>query len=83
MVQSFQAVFENGVLRPLEPLVLPENQPVWVSVSSVASGSKEKIAAQKQAMDQLDAALSHISDRSPDDGLSAADHDAVLYGEPK
>jgi predicted DNA-binding antitoxin AbrB/MazE fold protein len=33
MTQSLQAVFENGVLRPLEPLHLKEQQQVTVTVS--------------------------------------------------
>lgn len=33
MSQSLQAVYEKGVLRPLEPLALKENQQVTVTVS--------------------------------------------------
>ena len=32
-MKSLQAVFENGVLRPLEPLFLKERQQVTVTVS--------------------------------------------------
>jgi predicted DNA-binding antitoxin AbrB/MazE fold protein len=81
MLQNFQAIYENGVLRPLEPLALPENQPVWVSVSAVASESSERIAAQRRAIETLDRALSSVPDRSPSDGITASDHDQILYGE--
>jgi predicted DNA-binding antitoxin AbrB/MazE fold protein len=33
MTRSLQAVFENGVLRPLEPLALKEQQQVTVTVT--------------------------------------------------
>ena len=33
MTRSLQAVYENGVLRPLEPLPLKEQQQVTVTVS--------------------------------------------------
>jgi predicted DNA-binding antitoxin AbrB/MazE fold protein len=36
MVQTLQAVYENGVLRPLEPLALSEHQRVVVTVSDPA-----------------------------------------------
>ena len=36
MVKTLQAVYENGVLRPLEPLPLKEDQQVRVTVSDPA-----------------------------------------------
>jgi predicted DNA-binding antitoxin AbrB/MazE fold protein len=36
MTKTLQAVYENGVLRPLEPLPLKEHQQVTVSVSDPA-----------------------------------------------
>lgn len=36
MVKTFPAIYENGVLRPLEPLVLNERQHVSVSISDSA-----------------------------------------------
>jgi predicted DNA-binding antitoxin AbrB/MazE fold protein len=33
LLQEFDAVFENGVLRPLQPLALPELEQVKVLVS--------------------------------------------------
>lgn len=35
MVQQLEAVFEQGVLRPLEPLSLTENQHVLVTISDI------------------------------------------------
>lgn len=32
MPQSIMAIYEHGLLRPLEPLILPENQKVLIHV---------------------------------------------------
>jgi len=37
MVKSFPAIYENGILRPLEPLTLTENQQVRLSITTTAS----------------------------------------------
>ena len=37
MVRQFEAVFEHGILRPLEPLVLPEHQRVRLTIEERAS----------------------------------------------
>ena len=39
MTCKIEAVYEHGVLRPLEPLVLTESQRVTLSVSDVVSGT--------------------------------------------
>lgn len=36
MLTQFSAIFENGVLRPLEPVPLTENEQVQVTVSRAA-----------------------------------------------
>lgn len=41
MSQSFDAIYENGVLRPLQPVVLTENQRVTVSVQTSEAGNQE------------------------------------------
>ena len=38
MTRQIEAVYENGVLRPLEPLLLKEHQKVSVTVSDSGSG---------------------------------------------
>jgi predicted DNA-binding antitoxin AbrB/MazE fold protein len=37
MKQTFDAIVENGLLRPLEPLHVPDNQRVSVTVESSAT----------------------------------------------
>jgi predicted DNA-binding antitoxin AbrB/MazE fold protein len=42
MTQNIQAIYENGVLRPLEPLNLPENQIVEIDVRDVSDNDTDK-----------------------------------------
>jgi predicted DNA-binding antitoxin AbrB/MazE fold protein len=39
MTQTITAVYENGILRPLTPLVLPEHSQVEIEVRSVSGQS--------------------------------------------
>ena len=39
--KSFEAIYENGVLRPMEGLRLPDGQHVMVSVSSLGTPDEE------------------------------------------
>ena len=80
MSHYVDAIYENGVLRPLEPLQLAER--VRVRVESQAMTADEIVARQQQAMRDLDAELANVPDNSPDDGFSSGDHDRVLYGRP-
>jgi predicted DNA-binding antitoxin AbrB/MazE fold protein len=41
MSESIQAIYENGVLRPLKPLNLPENKVVEIDVRDVEENGKE------------------------------------------
>ena len=48
MTQHIHAIFENGVLKPLEPLHLPDQTRVKVSVEKAeGSESAEKVKAQQ------------------------------------
>ena len=42
MAEHIQAIYENGVLRPLAPLDLPENSIVEIDVRHVSENSDEK-----------------------------------------
>jgi predicted DNA-binding antitoxin AbrB/MazE fold protein len=60
MVQQLEAVFEQGVLRPLEPLSLTENQHVLVTISDIKAAEKpsravDKIASRVAEQDWLSA----------------------------
>jgi predicted DNA-binding antitoxin AbrB/MazE fold protein len=50
MQQTFEAIYENGVLRPLEDVTLPDGQHVIVSISQIEA-TQEEIAAYFSAED--------------------------------
>jgi len=41
MSQNIQAIYENGILRPLQPLDLPENKVVNIDVRDEKSNGEE------------------------------------------
>ena len=45
MSKVIAAVYTNGVFRPLEPVVLPEGEPVQVYVSESPPTPRERLAA--------------------------------------
>lgn len=42
MIQNVEAVYEHGVLRPLEPLTLNESQRVQITISELPCGSSRR-----------------------------------------
>ena len=42
MIEHIQAIYENGVLRPLAPLDLPENSIVEIDVRDVSENDMDK-----------------------------------------
>jgi predicted DNA-binding antitoxin AbrB/MazE fold protein len=82
-----EAVYENGVFRPLSQVALPNHQHVVLRIENGDSASDDVgdqiVARQKRAMEVLDAELEGIPDHSPDDGLSSATHERILYSESR
>jgi hypothetical protein len=68
---TVDATFENGVLRPKQPLDLAEGAEVRVTVDSVAH-------AEPPESDPLDAVIGICTDGPPD---GAENHDAYIYGD--
>lgn len=86
MTHEFRAIFEHGILRPLDPISLVENDVVTVVVQSNGSGNEHFAAEDTQQKKNLMAALAEANQlplESPNDGFSGADHDLVLYGWKK
>ena len=60
MSQNIQAIYENGILRPLQPLDLPENKIVEIDVRDITDSREkeltnaEKIKAFDEWMNSLD-----------------------------
>ncbi len=47
MSQNIQAIYENGILRPLQPLDFPENSIVEIDVRGTAECEEELTNAEK------------------------------------
>jgi predicted DNA-binding antitoxin AbrB/MazE fold protein len=79
-----QAIYENGVLRPLQPLDLKKSERVSLRIvqeSSVSiEGEVEMSADQRQAINRLLDKMEQMPQVSPNDGCSNRDHDRVIYG---
>ncbi len=75
MTTSIEAVYENGVLRPLTPLSLPEGQRVHVSVAS-------EEAVQGQDAASILAKIAALPVEASGDPSTSRCHDQVLYGTP-
>ncbi len=67
MTLQFDAVYENGVLRPKQPLILPNGTEVRVAIKTEEPGD-----------DPL-AAVIGIAE-GPPAGNAADQHDAYIYG---
>ena len=75
MALTVEAVYENGVLKPAQPLPLKEHEQVRVTVEPARPPIWERIAALT-----ADAPPEELA-KLPTDG--ASQHDHYLYGTPK
>lgn len=82
MTQLIQAIYENGVFRPLEPVHVGEHAQVSLTVESAAETPTDAATLQRQreALARLRADMDALPSQAPHDGLGGADHDAILYG---
>lgn len=84
MVHIVDAIYDQGVLRPVAPLALPQGARVQLRVEENASDSGQ---ASEQAEDALPTLLERLSgfvgtvDNLPPDASVNLDH--YLYGTPK
>lgn len=76
MVKTVTATYENGLLRPAEPLPLEEGQRVELTVSTPDDDDARRHEALIAGLNEIAA----LPLESPNDGFSGADHDKVLYG---
>lgn len=83
MSQEFDAIYENGVLRPLKPVGFREHEVVSVSVTSHAeNASASPATAQRSALLAFAAKMESLAEDPSQDGITNRDHDRVLYGDP-
>jgi predicted DNA-binding antitoxin AbrB/MazE fold protein len=72
---TIEAVYENGVLKPTQPLPFKEHEKVTITVVPAGPSLVERIAARAAALPPEVLAM------LPDD--LASQHDHYLYGTPK
>jgi len=89
-MQDFRAIYENGVLRPLTPLNLPESSEVMGTLQEtngasqkIADGQSLELQRQQAALDDMFDAVDRLPQPARNDGLSGRDHDQILYGSKK
>jgi predicted DNA-binding antitoxin AbrB/MazE fold protein len=87
MSEQIDAIYEQGVFRPLQPVHLSEHEQVSLIVSGVNGASAETprgdIERQRDALANLRAKMDSLPSGAPQDGLGGADHDQILYGWQK
>jgi len=81
MSQQIDAIYDNGVLKPLVPLALPDKARVRLTVEAEPTyDSAEIIARQKAVLQQLWREIDGLPQYQNNDGWSVRDHDDLLYG---
>ncbi len=82
MTYHIDAIYDNGVLKPLEPLILPDQSRVKVTVESVETNAAapDVLAKQQAALDEARRAVKAMQQHQNRDGWSVVDHDKLLYG---
>jgi predicted DNA-binding antitoxin AbrB/MazE fold protein len=89
MSQEFHAIYENGVLRPITPLNLPESVEVAGTLAetnmSAENGtmSAADLDRQQRALNSMFAEVDKLPQTPRSDSLSGRDHDKILYGSEK
>jgi predicted DNA-binding antitoxin AbrB/MazE fold protein len=83
MSQFIEAIYENGVLRPLTPLELPDRAHVAITVSEPTESSGTTLLDQQAALNAMLAVVDQLPQAKHADGLSGRDHDQILYGSRK
>jgi predicted DNA-binding antitoxin AbrB/MazE fold protein len=89
MSQHVEAIFENGVFRPLGPVEVDDRALVRLVIDASATdehqpegGETALIAQQRAALAELREQMNALPTNSPADGFSGSDHDRLLYGAP-
>ena len=81
MSQHIDAIYDNGVLKPLQPLTLPDQARVKIIVEAEpAMKSAAKIAMQQAALQSLWADIDKLPKHENNDAWSVRNHDELLYG---
>jgi predicted DNA-binding antitoxin AbrB/MazE fold protein len=81
MTYEIRAIFENGVLRPLDPLALGDQDLVTVVVRTqdAETTDDKELVLQREALKRMFAEADGLPNENPHDKFSGADHDSALY----
>jgi predicted DNA-binding antitoxin AbrB/MazE fold protein len=86
MSREFDAIYERGVFRPLEPVDLPELTKVHISIPETGTSPSTldaEVAQQQAAMRDLLAWVKKQPVPPGNEVISGQDHDRILYGWKK
>jgi hypothetical protein len=97
MTQQIDAIFDNGVFKPLVPVSIPDKAHVKLTVDADTVAPPEGKAApfvppppnaevlerQKAALEQLRREIDKLPQTKNNDGWSVRQHDELLYGGKK
>ncbi len=67
MNQNIQAIYENGILRPLQPLDLPEGSIVWIEIIEILGDSKDFIKNIEKDLSELEKSERKYLEKEVDD----------------
>lgn len=82
MTYDIDAIYNNGVFRPLEPVAIPEGVRVHLRVDERTATDPPAKLMSRAELDEFLRMMAELPVKSPDDGFSGADHDRILYGKP-
>ena len=74
MTKQIEAVYENGVLRPVQPIELPEGERIDLIIITRDAAKPQHGTPAKSL-----AEIAALPLESSADGFSGAEHDQVLY----
>jgi len=80
MKQQIQAIFENGVFRPLEPLRLPESQRVQLVVEQIGNSRPDEGIQQRRTFLKLREELANLPNAGCAGAPPISDLDRTIYG---
>lgn len=75
------AIYEGGVLRPLVPLSLKEQEVVSLTICTPAAEDVVEATRQRAVLMAYVAKVESRQEVPPSDGLSNRDHDFLIYGK--
>jgi predicted DNA-binding antitoxin AbrB/MazE fold protein len=91
MSQQIDAIYDNGVFKPLVPLALPDQARVKLTVEEGLAAAPaavpepdavdvEVLARQKAALEEMRRKIGQLPQHCNNDGWSVRQHDEILYG---